>query len=182
MTNQVAFIRAIMLGRGGIERESLLEAFVRAGAQSPRSHIATGNVTFEAAPRSVPGIVAAVEAELVAMAGTPKKLFVRSEDDLLGLAQAAPFANWTQAAAAHELAVIFLSARAEIPLSLPAISERGDTTYISRTEREIFIATHLIGGRPGNPGAWLERRLKAPVTVRNWNTVTRILRHWETDR
>ncbi len=180
MSCHVAFIRAVMLGRGGVDREALIDAFMRAGAISARSHIATGNVTFDASSESAEAITAAVEADLVSMAGTPKKLFVRSAPELRALARAAPFATWAHASAAHELAVIFLADPTELPFALPSLSERGDTTYLSRTEREIFIGTHLVGGRAGNPGAWLERRLRAPVTVRNWNTVMRILRYWET--
>ncbi len=179
MSCHVAFIRAVMLGRGGVEREALLEAFTHAGAASARSHITTGNVTFQAPGESVHAITAAVQADLLRMAGTQKQLFVRSAPELRALARAAPFATWEHRSGAHELAVIFLSSPTELPFSLPSLSDRGDTTYISRTDREVFIGTHLVDGRAGNPGAWLERRLKAPVTIRNWNTVERILRHWQ---
>jgi len=171
-----AFIRAVMLGRGGVDRERLLEAFTRAGAESPRSHLSTGNVTFDAADGAIAGIVESVEAELNEMAGTPKHLFVRSADELRAIAADAPFASWPAAADAHELAVIFLRSAAALPFALPHTSERRDTTYISRRDSEIFIGTHLIGGRPSQPGAWLERRMRAPVTIRNWNTVERVLR------
>lgn len=168
-----------MLGRQGVERTLLLDSFARAGAISPRSHLATGNVTFEANDESVGGIVTAVEADLVTMTGTTKNVFIRSADELRALTRASPFADWPLAPEAHELAVMFFSGHFELPFGLPRISERGDTTYLSRTDREVFIGTHLVNGRPGNPGGWLERRLKTPITVRNWNTVMRVLQHLE---
>lgn len=117
MSCHVAFIRAVMLGRGGVDREALIDAFMRAGAISARSHIATGNVTFDASSESAEAITAAVEADLVSMAGTPKKLFVRSAPELRALARAAPFATWAHASAAHELAVIFLADPTELPFA-----------------------------------------------------------------
>lgn len=179
MPKYAAFIRGIMLGRQGVERTLLLDSFARAGAVSPRSHLATGNVTFEADDTVAARIATAVEADLVTMTGTTKDVFIRSADELRALTRVSPFADWPLASEAHELAVMFLSGPFELPFNLPSVSERGDTTYLSRTDREVFIGTHLVNGRPGNPGGWLERRLKAPITVRNWNTVMRVLRHLE---
>ena len=103
-------------------------------------------------------------------------MFVRSVAELEAVERDIPFSDWPDAQQAHELCVIFLPGPVKLPFDLPHVSERGDTTYLSRRDNEVFIGTHLIAGRPGNPGAWLERRLRAPVTIRNWNTVLRILR------
>ena len=44
----VAFLRNVMIGRKGLERELLIRTFVACGASSAVSVLATGNVVFEA--------------------------------------------------------------------------------------------------------------------------------------
>jgi len=43
----VALIRNVMIGRAGLDRDALLQIFAGAGAMDPRSHLATGNVSFD---------------------------------------------------------------------------------------------------------------------------------------
>jgi hypothetical protein len=46
----VGFVRNVMVGRNGLSAEVLLELVAKAGGHEPRSHLATGNLTFSASP------------------------------------------------------------------------------------------------------------------------------------
>jgi hypothetical protein len=55
-------------------------------------------------------------------------------------------------------------------------SRRNDVRLIAADGPEVFGVTRRISGRAGNPGALIEREIREPVTMRNWNTIQRILR------
>ena len=172
MPRHVAFIRAVMVGRAGLSRPVLLDAFTGAGAIEPRSHLATGNVSFDADDAAVAGIVAAIEPVLEAVAGAPKPLFVRRLEDLAGISQRA---RWPDDSDIYECCVSLLPRGAQPATRLPFTGPRGDFTLLGIEGGEAYSVTRLIGGRPGNPGGWLERELGAPVTTRNRRTLERII-------
>lgn len=64
-----AFIRNVMLGHDGLDREVLLSIVERAGATAPRSYISTDNVTFSAVPSETPRVKTRIEADIAAMIG-----------------------------------------------------------------------------------------------------------------
>jgi uncharacterized protein (DUF1697 family) len=167
--DHVAFIRAIMIGRQGLHREVLLDLFRDAGARHPVSHLATGNVSFGARAPDLDEIVGHVEAGLEAIAGRPKRLYVRSLAHLVAMVETDPFA----AAPARDVTqreVVFLTGRAPA-LDLPIVTRRADLCVFAASERELFAVS-----RVEPPGGVVERLTGEPVTVRAWSTVTRIVR------
>ena len=55
------FVRNVMVGRNGLSAEVLRELVVQAGGHEPRSHLATGNLTFSASPELQEVIRAGIE-------------------------------------------------------------------------------------------------------------------------
>src|SRR5690606_5277156 len=89
----VAFVRAVMIGREGLDRPVRVDMFARAGAAGGRSYLATGNVSCRAEPRAVAGIVDAVEHDLEALLGRATPIFVRSLTELVALVERDVFAS-----------------------------------------------------------------------------------------
>jgi uncharacterized protein (DUF1697 family) len=87
-----AFIRNVMVGGEGLTRVVLLGLGHRAGGTRPVSHLATGNLTFDLAPASLPEWVAGMEAGIAGVIGLREQIFVRSMEYLETLVASDPFA------------------------------------------------------------------------------------------
>src|SRR6185295_2123196 len=77
----VAFVRAVMHGRNGLHRSTLLDLFAAAGAQDARSYLTTGNVSFAARPAALRRMVPALEHGLEAVVGRRTEVFVRPTEE-----------------------------------------------------------------------------------------------------
>ena len=175
MPRQVAFIRAVMLGRQGLSRELVLQAFVDSGAGDPTSYLATGNVSFDADDDVLTDLTSLVERAIAKTLGRHEPIFVRGAVRLAELAAGDPFARY-RTDDVHERCVTFLPGERRWDRVLPIASRRNDVSLIAADGPEVFSVTRKIAGRPGNPGTLIERELGALVTTRNWNTIERILR------
>lgn len=169
----VAFVRAVMVGRGGLTREVLLEAFRTSGAEEPISHLATGNVSFHAQRERVTCLAREAEGAIGAVIGRPTPVFVRSLEALQSSVTNSPFAS-APIPDPHERCVSFCDCDLTW-LELPITTTRGDALTFAATPGGAYSVTRVIDGRAGNPGKTLEALLHAPVTTRNWNTVERIV-------
>ncbi len=74
----VAFIRNVMIGRAGLHRDLLLRIFIDAGATDPRSHLATGNVSFGSDRDEMTDLIDAAQARIAQTMGRFEPVFVRS--------------------------------------------------------------------------------------------------------
>jgi uncharacterized protein (DUF1697 family) len=165
---RVAFVRAIMIGRDGLHRELVLDLFRDAGAIEPRNHLATGNISFTALSADIPAIAARVEACIEAIVGRPKPLYVRALDHLQRLVADDPFRDAPFESADRE--VVFLPPDPLRP-DLPLVSRSGRTSVFASNGSELFAVCQPDEG----PGALAERALGAPVTVRAWSTIQKIV-------
>lgn len=169
-----AFIRNIMVGREGLTRSVLLGATARAGGRQPRSYLSTGNITFTTPVAMVDRVRRALEDAVRVSSGRSEPVFLRSINELRGLAQRDSFGGQPYSSV-HERCVTFLPDGTEWIDPLPESSRRNDVELIDATDRAVFSVTRLVGGRPGTAGPLVEQRLGVLVTTRNWNTVARIL-------
>src|SRR4051794_22199650 len=132
----VAFIRAVMHGRNGLHRATLLDLFAAAGALDACSYLTTGNVSFVARPAALRRMVPALEEGLAAVVGRRTEVFVRSVEELTALRALDPFAA-SPLTVEHERIVSFLDA-APPALGLPLWSPRRDMVVFDAGPRELF--------------------------------------------
>ena len=161
-----------MVGRNGLTKDVLLGIFSDAGAEDPASHLATGNVTFQADGDSV-ALRDRVERDIEKVIGRLEPVFIRSIEHLRRQIERDPFEN-APFDDVYERCVSFTSGPA-IEIDFPLSTPRGDAVAFSSSGDDIFSVTRLVGGRPGTMGKVLERSLARPVTTRNWNTVELIV-------
>jgi hypothetical protein len=76
----------------------------------------------------------------------------------------------------YERCVSFLPTDRRVSLTLPVPTPRGDAVLFARGDDDVLSITRLVGGRPGQPGKYLESAHGVRVTTRNWNTIERIVR------
>ena len=169
------FVRNVMVGRNGLSAEVLRELVAKAGGHDPRSHLATGNLTFSASPELLEVIRAGIEDSVESVLGRREDVFIRSVASLASAVRSDPFAEM-MANDVYERCVTFVPAEPAASLSLPMQAPRGDVVLFDCRAGGVLSITRLISGRPGQPGRFLESTLGLRVTTRNWNTIERIVR------
>jgi uncharacterized protein (DUF1697 family) len=164
-----------MVGRAGLSAEVLRRAVEEAGGDAPRSHLATGNVTFAASPDRLDAIAAQLEEKIASVIGRREEVFIRSLDALATAVASEPFAH-VMADDVYERCVTFFRTEVTPALAIPTQTERGDAVLFDTGPGQVFSITRLVGGRPGQPGRVIEAALGVRATTRNWNTIERIVR------
>lgn len=169
----VAFIRNVMIGRAGLDRDVLLRIFTEAGATEPRSHLATGNVSFGCDQGAITQLIDATQGGLARTMGRFEPVFVRSLVALRGSVQSLPFRATPISDVGHRC-VTFTDSRAR--MDLPFVSAREDAYIFDSHDTDWYSVTRLVDGRGGNVNRMIERALSCAATTRNWNTIERVVR------
>jgi uncharacterized protein (DUF1697 family) len=170
----VAFIRYVMIGREGLHRDVLLRIFEEAGATNPRSHLATGNVSFDWAGGALDGAIDSVQHGIERTIGRFEPVFVRRMSTLRASVQSLPFRVTPITDVGHRC-VTFTESSPE-RLGLPMVSTREDAFIFAVEGTDVYSVTRLIDGRGGNVNRMIEKSLSCAATTRNWNTVERIVK------
>lgn len=170
MGRWVALVRNVMVGRQGLHRQVLLDLLAGAGATDGRSHLATGNLTFTAAPGAVAGIAEALEGGIAAVIGRREPVITRSAAQLADLVAADPFAGRDPARWELEVALVRIDAA-----PLPAVEplQRGAEVVAVRAH-ELCLAGDRTQRNRAHANALAERIQPAPATSRAWSTVLRL--------
>lgn len=171
----VAFVRAVMHGREGLHRSVIIDTFERAGAASVRTHLTTGNVSFDADPSAIPAIIEYADRAMTDVVGRDIESFVRTLDHLRSLPgdeifATAPFPE------AEERVVSFFHEAPDLPWELPHILRSGRAAVFHQRDREVFSVHRTVDGRMESGAGALERASGQRITTRGWGTIEKILR------
>ena len=163
MAKYIALLRAVNVGgTGKLPMADLLELCRDAGFKKAQTYIASGNAVFEskAAPAKVKS---QLEARLLAYAGKPVGVIVRTASEMSAVLQANPFPK----AAPNRTVAIFLD-EPPPPDALEHVVGKQDEE-LQLGAREIFV--HYGGGMGTS-------KLKIPAaktgTARNMNTIAKL--------
>jgi uncharacterized protein (DUF1697 family) len=169
----VALLRGINVGgRTKVPMGDVKEALTDLGLEDVVSYIQSGNLVFRSAGRP-PKVAAGIEQRIAAEFGLNVTVIVRTAAELAEAARSNPFvAGGADRATLH---VGFLAGR-------PAATAvaRLDPEYAPPDEfmvrgREIYLRYPNGLGRSKLTTDYFERRLETALTVRNWNTVTKLV-------
>jgi uncharacterized protein (DUF1697 family) len=163
-----------MIGRAGLHRDVLLQIFVDAGVIAPRSHLATGNVSFDWDARPIKDLIDATQVGIARTMGRSEPVFIRSVSELRASVDSLPFRITPIHDVGHRC-VTFTETSAS-NLELPMVSPRHDAYIFACDGRDIMSVTRLVGGRGGNVNRMIEKALSCVATTRNWNTIERIVK------
>jgi len=167
----VGFVRNVMLGREGVTREVLLSSLHDAGAVEARSHLTTGNVTFEVGDVPADVIAVRLEEAVSRVLGRPEIVALRPLDRLRDLVAGDWFSGFDPTS--WELEVGFL--RHDAPaLDASLLPDPRRTVLVRVQERELFTARPRSGGGRPHVNTLLERATGARATARGWSTLKRI--------
>ena len=95
MNRYVAFLRGMNLGRRRIKNPELCAAFEDIGFTNVAAYLASGNVIFDAADADTDAVADSIESGLKGSLGYEVPTFLRSAEEVVAIAQYAPFADVT---------------------------------------------------------------------------------------
>ncbi len=163
MPTFIALLRAVNVGgTGKLPMTELKSMCERAGFKAVRTYIASGNVIFECA-KSAAQVKSTLEAALLAYAGQPVRVLVRTPAEMAAVVSANPFPD----AAPNRTVAIFLD---DAPPS-DALDK-----LVGRKDEELRLGTREIYVHYGEGMA--QSKLKIPAsnvgTARNMNTIAKL--------
>lgn len=174
MNHHVALLRGINVGgRKKVSMPVLKALFESMGFGGVRTYINSGNVVFGAADSasSIESLTGGIEREIEKTFGFPVDVVVRSAADLERILAANPFAAEGDPAGLH-LHVGFMRG---VPVQagidkLAAFANENDEFRVVGEEVYVVFRQGMRDSKLGNQLP----KIGVPVTLRNWNTVTKL--------
>jgi uncharacterized protein (DUF1697 family) len=140
-----------------------------------RTHIASGNVSFDGPARTNRRTLAQRLAALVSEAGGfDVPVFVRSCDEVAALLALDSFEN-ERVSPDVSPCIIFISDPLPSGVTLPYRSPKGEFHLLHATPGEVFALMSVRDGRPGNPSAFIEKTYGVKATTRFVSAVEKIV-------
>jgi uncharacterized protein (DUF1697 family) len=168
---QFAFLRAINVGGRTVRMETLRELFTALGASNVETFIASGNVVFDTRSRGGRTLEAKIETHLRAGLGYDVATFLRTPDELHAIARQPAFEPGN--AAGGTVYVMFLGSpvSGSAGAAVAALRNASDDFHVDG--REIY----WLRRSRDSPftGNGLEKAIGMPGTMRNMNTVHRLI-------
>jgi uncharacterized protein (DUF1697 family) len=164
----VALLRSVnVAGHGKLKMDTLRAIFEELGYTDVATYIQSGNVIFTSRAKVLAG---PIEAGIRAATGMEATLALRTSSQLRKILEGNPFTSADPA----KLHVGFAATAPRAVLVKGLDLARFGPEQASITGSELYL--HLPGGmaRAKLPD-YLGRQLKVPITIRNWNTVTKLV-------
>ena len=171
----VAFLRAINVGGRVVKMAELRKLFESMGLDSVETFIASGNVVFASVTKPDRVLEQKIEAHLKKHLGYGVDTFVRSIDELKAITEHHPFKASDFDPERASLYVGFLAAPPSAAAARRVNSLRTNNEAFHVHGREFYWVSTVGLGQSEFSGASLEKTLGTPATLRNINTVRRLV-------
>lgn len=172
-----AFLRAINVGGRVAKMEQLRAAFAELGLAKVETFIASGNVIFET--RALPTAESRIEKQLQRILGYEVKTFVRSQSELVAIANYRPFAAQEIDSSKATLLVAFLNALPGEEAQEKLLNADSAIDQFRFHGRELYWLCRSRLSESVYSGPRLEKTLGMRTTVRNTNTIRRLLAKYD---
>jgi uncharacterized protein (DUF1697 family) len=174
MHRQIAFLRAINIGGHVVKMERLRAIFESLGLKEVETFIASGNVVFTTKRGRPEALERKIEATLAKELGYEVKTFVRTNAELAEIAEYQPFKSGRETPATR-LFVGFLASEPSGEARGKLLAAAGDADEFHIHVRELYWRCHVPSSESKFSGALLEKTLGMLTTIRNSNTVKRLV-------
>ena len=175
MTRLVAFLRAVNVGGHVVRMEDLRVLFEELAFTDVATFIASGNVVFQCRAADERAIETRIERHLRKALGWEAATFVRTPASLAAIARYEPFPHAPANADKSRSYVAFTREppTAALRRSVEALATAQDELHV--LDREIYWLSRVSMRESTVSGAALEKAVGGPVTLRNVNTVRRMV-------
>jgi uncharacterized protein (DUF1697 family) len=178
MPKYIAFLRAINLGGHNIKMEYLRSLFAEMGFSSVETFIASGNVIFAADSSDSVGLERQINETLHARLGYGVESFIRTVNELAGIAAYQPFNEPGLDAETSTLYIAFLGSPPGEEGLRKLLSLASEVNQFHANACEIYWLCRTRFSDSGFSGAQLEKALGMPSTIRNVSTVKKIVQKY----
>jgi uncharacterized protein (DUF1697 family) len=175
MPRYVAFLRAINVGGRVVKMDILRALFEEMKFKSVETFIASGNVIFETSSSDARGVESRIEKHLARALGYEVGAFLRTPARLAEIVDYEPFSEEDRAAGVQSVHVMFFAEphRPGLQEDLDRLRTAADVFHAH--DRELYwLCRGKITDSLVKPGL-LERAIAVPTTVRNMNTIRRLV-------
>ena len=174
MGRYVALLRGINVGGKNLVAMPALKAFFEAqGFSDVATYIQSGNVLFTSAERGA-ALTARIEAGLAAAFGRPACVVLRSRQQLRRVVEGAP-AGFGSRPAVRRYDVIFLKEPLSAPEALAQVPARPGVDRVFAGEGVLYFARSIRDASRSRMSRLFSLPIYGSMTIRNWNTTTRLL-------
>ena len=177
MTKTIAFLRAINVGGRRVKMDHLRQVFIEMGFANVETYIASGNVIFDDDVVDRKALVQKIEAGLQDALGYRVDTFVRSIEALTAVSTYQPFP-----ASELEGSVLYIGFLADSPSAENVQKLQEFTTDIDSFhvhESEVYWLCRKTISQSKFTGAKLEKALGMPTTLRNQNTINKLVKKYQ---
>ena len=172
MTQYIAFLRGINLGKRRLKMDDLRALFEKMKFVDVSTFIASGNVIFGSGLQDVRKVESLIERELARALGYEVDTFVRTRAEVAALAAAQPFSSADMSAATNTVNVGFFKTRLDADLARKLEAIRTDVDEFNVPGREYFWLCRI---KMSDSKVWTlpqVRALKFPTSsMRNLKTL-----------
>ena len=179
MTTHLALLRGINVsGHNMIKMEALKTTLENIGFQNVQTYIQSGNVFVDTDEESASKVGFLIKQEIFKVFGHEVPIVVISKEDLEACFKNNPFLK-EKDADIKKLYVAFVSIalRSESINDLKISQFKPDEASIDGNR--IFIKYAVGAGKTRLDQKYIEKKLNVTATIRNWNTVTQLLKIYE---
>jgi uncharacterized protein (DUF1697 family) len=170
----VALLRGVNLGgHHCVKMESLRALYERLGFSDVSTYIQSGNVVFSAAPKQLDGAIARIERAFTEEFGFAAPTALRTTAEMREVIARSPFTG--RGLDPAKMVVSFLSVAAQAQAVAGALAGYTGPEEVVALGRELYIHFPDGMGRSKLPIARIEKALGGTGTIRNWNTINKLL-------
>ncbi len=171
MNIYISLLRGINVsGQKMIKMDELKKLYEFLGFQNVKTYIQSGNVIFESDEKDASKLQEIIEKKIEEIFGFDVRVFIRTPEELKRVIDQNPFPGENKG-----WYVIFCSASC-VGLPLEELQKaKADSEQFSISENGIYLLFPEGVGRTKLSNNFFEKKLKISGTMRNWNTVNKLL-------
>lgn len=175
MPKLIAFLRAINVGGHTVKMDALRQLFIDLGFTGVETFIASGNVIFDTAESDLAVLESLIEQHLNEALGYPVKTFLRTPGELVEIAHYRPFPDGDLDNPANTLYIGLLQTPPGAQALQNVLALGNPFNQFKIQDRQLYWLIHTSISQSEITGARLEKALGMPTTLRNRNTILRLV-------
>jgi uncharacterized protein (DUF1697 family) len=177
MQQYITFLRAINVGGRFVKMDDLRQAFESLGFSRVETYIQSGNMLFESPATNTERLENEIEAHLEKVFGFRVPAFIRTDAELLEIAEYWPFKDGEQGDG-FTLYISFLRDEPSDELQRELISSSSEIDEFHVHGRQVFWLSRRQLGKSTFTNAMIEKTLATQATRRNANTIRKIVKKY----
>jgi uncharacterized protein (DUF1697 family) len=174
MPRYIAFLRAINVGGHTVKMDHLRRLFETLGFSNVETFIASGNVIFDTPTTYTRSLEQQIEGHLQQSLGYAVTTFLRTPSEVAAIAHYHPFSAADLTVDGHALYIAFLTTVPTQADHDKLLTFRNDVDDFHVHEREVYWLARRQMQASTFSGAFLEKTLGLPATLRNVTTVRKL--------